>query len=323
MSSRRPFRPRLSASHWAAIGITLALLGCLRWVESLGPQLPPRDAAPRRVDIARVSDLPVPTGEEEDFLGVVLPQRAVDISARLDGQLERLKAQVGDRLKTGTELGALDRRMHQQDLAVAEAALEGARAEEKRAETNAEEKKDRMERSLLPSAGVLSEEEIMGARYQHRAALASVAAAHALTRQRQADVERIRARLAECSLRMPFDGVVAVRYVDEGAQVRAGTPLLRVIQQEGLLIRFALPEERNGPSVGDGARVVMPGATRPLVGRVISVSPEVDAASRMLFVLASFELPQGMPAPAAGKLVRVRLGGGETLTRAYPTMSAP
>src|SRR5262245_29500271 len=43
----------------------------------------------------------------DDFLGVVLPREAVELSARFDGRLESVAVQVGDRVKAGTEVARM------------------------------------------------------------------------------------------------------------------------------------------------------------------------------------------------------------------------
>ena len=58
----------------------------------------------------------------------------------------------------------------------------------------------------------------------------------------EADLELARIRLAELSIRAPFAGLVAERYVDPGTSVEQGDPLLQVIALSSLRLEVMLPE---------------------------------------------------------------------------------
>jgi membrane fusion protein (multidrug efflux system)/multidrug efflux system membrane fusion protein len=289
------------------IGTVLALLACIGLALFQGAPASPPKALPRTSEPEKAESA-APVVQDEGFLGVVLPLQAVDITSRVDGRLARLTAQVGARVREGAELGSLDTRALRRELAVAEAVLAGAVARERQAEIAVAEKKERLERVLKPMAGALSEEEISTARYQHETALAELAVAQANTQQQRADLERIQFQMEESRLLMPFNGVIAARFVDPGTVVRSGTPVVRVIQQSGLRVRFAVPEDAGGLAEGLPVNVVVPGLDSPLPGRVSSVAPEVDAASRMIFAMATVETPAQVAPPAAGVVVRVQPG---------------
>ncbi len=59
----------------------------------------------------------------------------------------------------------------------------------------------------------------------------------------EADLELARIRLDELSVRAPFDGIVAERYVDPGASVEIGDPLVRVSELSSLKLEALIPEE--------------------------------------------------------------------------------
>ncbi len=59
----------------------------------------------------------------------------------------------------------------------------------------------------------------------------------------EADLELARIRLAELSIRAPFAGLVAERYVDPGTSVERGDPLLQVIAPSLLRLEVMLPED--------------------------------------------------------------------------------
>jgi multidrug efflux pump subunit AcrA (membrane-fusion protein) len=98
----------------------------------------------------------------------------------------------------------------------------------------------------------------------------------------------------------PFAGTVAARYADRGALIPKGTPIVRLIAQGELRVRFALPEERaTALAVGDRLRIAAAGLE--LHGTVEKVAPEIDAASRMVYAEATLDL-------AVAERERVRSG---------------
>ncbi len=68
-------------------------------------------------------------------------------------------------------------------------------------------------------------------------------AAEAAARIAQVDFDLARILLDERSIRAPFDGVVAERYVDPGASVEVGDPLLKITALSPLRVEALLPEE--------------------------------------------------------------------------------
>ena len=290
------------------LGVWIALLTCLGVVlfKSQPPvRKDPHVRVPERRACVNPSKL-----VSEGMMGVVMPQQAVEMTAQTEGRLERLLVKEGDHVPAGAVLGSLALKELQNQEAVAIAALAAARAEEQRAGVVAEEKQDWLRRSEQPAAGVLPEREIEEARYAHKMALADLEAARARTQQRQAELTQLRTRLSEGQLRMPFDGVVTARYLSVGAMVRSGTSILRVIQDSGPLVRFAIPEAHSREvSVGAPVLITLPEGGEPLRARVDNISPEVDAASRMIFATATLEpTPQGVPL-AVGKVIRVKPEG--------------
>jgi len=283
----------------------------------------PPDASPA------VSQPQPPAGDA--FLGVVIPNSSVDLTSKFEGRLERLDVAVGDAVREGQVLARLDARPLEQELAGAKASLSGARAEERAAQVALAEARDKRTRYFQPrlvKLGVFSQEELEAARFQVQSAEARVAAARATADERQARVTELTQNLAEAALVAPFDGVIAATPVYAGARVAAGQRVL-VIQGSGRRkVRFAVPEEQaRGLQVGATTKVEVPPKRLALTGRIETVAPEVDAAARMVFAVATFDNdpPEDV---STGEVVRVRTGeraqaDGGGATGSVPTRSSP
>ncbi|ATB32682.1 efflux RND transporter periplasmic adaptor subunit [Melittangium boletus] len=246
---------------------------------------------------------------EEPFLGVVIPQEEVDVSSRVDSRLERLEVEVGESVHAGQVLARLDTRAPRQELAAAEAALEGSRAEGRAAALALSEAHARRVRYFTPRSlalGVYSQEELDTVRYAESDAHSRLRVAQARTLERRAQASELRQHLDDATLVAPFSGVVASKLSGPGARLAAGQPVLRLLDTRGWKVRFAVPE--------DAARQLRPGSpvevkvlqgAHSLGGTVESIAPEVDAAARLVFALAAFSSPP--PADvSAGMVVNVR-----------------
>jgi RND family efflux transporter MFP subunit len=247
---------------------------------------------------------------------VVLANEMVELNAPFEGRLARIRVQPGDRLEEGAVMGNMDLERLRSEERMAQALIDQAEAEQKRAEVEANTATERLQRYLKSPSGALSGDELADARLQKKTALAQMDAARALIRERQASLAQIRQRLAEAVFRAPFDCVVAIRYLDPGARVQTGVPILRLIQAGGFRVRFALPEEHSGrATVGLPVRIFLPALDKELPGRIESISPEVDTPSRMIFALASLRSPDD--SVRAGMAARVSLEAG--LNPSVPT----
>ncbi|MBZ4329959.1 efflux RND transporter periplasmic adaptor subunit [Corallococcus sp. AS-1-12] len=279
--------------------VILTLLALLGWAVSPRPSHPD----------ARISSLPVDTLRKdtqrqtlaEPFLGVLISTEAVELAPRVEGRLESIKVHVGDPVRASEVVAVLDTAVEQRELAIAKAELLSARASAEVATLAVEQAAERLRRRQDPqqlSLGALSEEELATTQYERRMALAKLDAARAEVQESEARVAQYQQRISEASLRAPFEGVVAGRYADPGALVRSGQAVIHLLRGGKRQVRYAVPEAQAGEvRVGQRVRVQSQGLGARLTGRVAHVAPEVDAASRMLFVVADLdgtsELPSG------------------------------
>ncbi|HYO58929.1 efflux RND transporter periplasmic adaptor subunit [Archangium sp.] len=270
-------------------------------------------------------------GTEEPFLGVVIPNDSVNVSTRFDSRLDKLEVEVGQSVHEGQVLARLDTRSLRQELAAAEASLQGSRAEERAAGLALSEARAKKARYFTPRSlelGVHSQEELDKVRYEESTANARLQAARAQTHQRRAETTELRQNLDDATLVAPFDGVVAAKLTSPGARLAAGQPVLKLLGTGGWKVRFAVTE--------DAARRLQPGAPvrvnalqshLTLDGTVESVAPEVDSAARLVFATATFNQPP--PAEvSSGMVVHVRPGptqrlGGRGTGGSAPTGATP
>src|SRR5690606_37432134 len=123
-------------------------------------------------------------------------------------------------------------------------------------------------------------------------------AARARSESARARASLLDAQIEHAVVSAPFDGVVAQRWVDPGAYLRAGDPVLRLVRANGLRVEFKIPEGDIAlVDVGDRVRFVARGVeSRSFAGTVARTSGEVSAADRSLLVEAQLEPQAELPA---------------------------
>ncbi|KFA90518.1 hemolysin D [Archangium violaceum Cb vi76] len=271
------------------------------------------------------------TALEEPFLGVIIAHETVNVSTRFDSRLEKLEVEVGQRVHAGQVLARLDTRSLRQDLAAAEASLQGSRAEEQAARLALSEARAKKARYFTPRSlelGVYSQEELDKVRYEESTANARLRAARSQTLQRSAEATELRQNLDDATLVAPFDGVVAAKLSSPGARLAAGQPVLKLLGTGGWKVRFAVPEDA-ARRLQTGGPVEVKTVQRGLAldGTVESVAPEVDSAARLVFATATFNQPPP-PEVSTGMVVHVRPGpsqqlGGRGTGGSAPTGATP
>lgn len=128
-----------------------------------------------------------------------------------------------------------------------------------------------------------------------------------------ADVQVLEAQLAKTKLTAPFDGVIGLRYISEGAYITPSTPIATLYNNTPAKIEFAVPS-RYAPQVSTGKEIFfkVEGDTALHDGTVYAVEPRIDPNTRTLTLraLASNERGELLP----GQFVELQLILGSTDT---------
>lgn len=233
---------------------------------------------------------------DEGFLGLIIAPETVDVTSQLEGRLTGIGVRAGDRVVEGAILAKLDTRSARHELSIAAAELATAVTERDRSKLELAQAEEHLARRQsvveLPSGTVstVSDEELSASRYSQKIAAVKVAAATANVSSKAAHLAQLRQLLAEGAVRAPFGGTVAMRYADVGSLIKKGAPIVRLIEDGELRVRFAIPEEQADVLAG-GDRVRIDAGELALAGVVEKINPEVDVAARMIFAEASIEVP--------------------------------
>jgi membrane fusion protein (multidrug efflux system) len=106
----------------------------------------------------------------------------------------------------------------------------------------------------------------------------------------ESEIEILRARIAETEIHAPFNGIIGLRYVSEGAFVTSSTLIARLVKIQPLKIDFSIPERYAG-MVKPGVKLTfrMENTENIFAARVYAVEPRIDPKTRTIALRAIYE----------------------------------
>jgi membrane fusion protein (multidrug efflux system) len=128
-----------------------------------------------------------------------------------------------------------------------------------------------------------------------------------------ADVQVLEAQLAKARLTAPFDGVIGLRYISEGAYISPSSPIATLYNNTPAKIEFAVPS-RYASQVSTGKEIFfkVEGDTTFHNGKVYAVEPRIDPSTRTLTLRALADNSKGKLLP--GQFVELQLILGTSST---------
>jgi multidrug efflux pump subunit AcrA (membrane-fusion protein) len=292
-----------------AIAVTLAFTpGCRRQSEAKAQA----ESGPIEVRTARVADRQV--RRVVDSVGTLFPYDEAIISAEVDGPVEKVAVDLGDRVTKGQLMVQISDEEQRYLVAQTEAQLwqalerlglkdENGKVQDirqtpevRRAQADMNDADQRFRRVReLAQQGVGSQQALDEAEARAQAMQAAYDVALNQTRNLIREVERARAmldlqrkKLRDTRILAPYTASVKERQVTAGQFVRANTPLLTLVQIDPIRLRAEVPE-RMAPwvKVGQVAEVLVEAfADRKFHGKIWRISPTVDQSKRTFLVEA-------------------------------------
>jgi membrane fusion protein (multidrug efflux system) len=124
----------------------------------------------------------------------------------------------------------------------------------------------------------------------------------------RAEVALVEAQIAKLEIRAPFDGVVGLRFVSEGAFVNATTRIATLQRLDHLKIDFSVPEKYAGRiRIGAPVAFTVAGGEHKARGEIYAFDPRIDVMTRTVLIRALCPNPDGRLLPGAFANVEVVL----------------
>ncbi len=123
-----------------------------------------------------------------------------------------------------------------------------------------------------------------------------------------ADIELVKARINQTELRAPFDGIVGLRWVSEGAFASTGTVVARLTKISPLKIEFSV-NERHANNIKSGTiiRFTIEGDQQVYEARVYAVETTLDEKTLSLKARALYANPSGKLKPGHSASIEIIL----------------
>jgi membrane fusion protein (multidrug efflux system) len=237
--------------------------------EAAGTALKLVKAPPVHVDTLAVAERDVP--QTLLLAGSLRANQESDLAANASGRVTRTMVERGSYVAKQATIAQLDTRMAA--LATNEAQANAETAQNQK--TLAEEECQRYQR--LFQRGVITQQE-----YDRQTSSCKTAATSAVAAQSRE--EQARQQLGDATIRAPFPGLVAERYVSVGEYVHPDTKVAHIVDIDPLRLELTIPEA-NMSAVKEGQTVVFEVAAFPgraFTGTVHYIGPAVRAQTRDL-----------------------------------------
>jgi multidrug efflux pump subunit AcrA (membrane-fusion protein) len=242
-----------------------------------------------------------------DVVGTLAAVDQVTVSSEADGTVREILADLGDRVKTGQVLVALDREKQQYTFEQQQAALARTLAQYGapdvdhlppiehtpdvlKAKADLVQAQQSMTRANeLFSQKLIAQQMFDDARTavqskqaSYDAALQNAGNLRASIQASEAAMKLAGRQLRDTEIRAPFDGYVEKRLVNLGELVKAQMPVMAIVRLDPLKVTAELPE-RMAPWIASGQPVALhvdAYRDRTFTGKVTRISPVVNTATR-------------------------------------------
>jgi membrane fusion protein, multidrug efflux system len=233
------------------------------------------------------------------------------IYARVSGYVAKWYVDIGDHVRRGQTLAAIDTPELDAELTAARAELTSALAQVKVREAEAEFAKTTYERWRDSPKGVVSEQEREAKKADYDSSVAKLNAARAEVALDQAKVDHFAAMTQFKQVTAPFDGTITERRIDIGNLVTAGstagnTSLYRMSQDDPLRVFVDVPQSAAGELMKLGVPVQIRAASVPnriFDGKITRTANAINPQARTLRV--EIDIPNPDRALVPGMYVEV------------------
>jgi RND family efflux transporter MFP subunit len=220
------------------------------------------------------------TVAEVEGTGTVTTRVLAQVGSKINGRIEKMLVQEGDVVEELQIVAVLEDTDLRRQLDIARAEMEGAMA------SALEAKRTRQRMAKLVSTGAVSKEDVDVAE-AHQGVTEKAVTAH------EAHVAYAEFKVTETKVPTVVAGLVTKRWVEAGATVVAGQPVLTVAETSLIIVNANVDQRFTGKvHKGQAATVILRGRTaQPFTGYVYRVYPQADSVTEEMLVQVAFPMP--------------------------------
>ena len=178
--------------------------------------------------------------------GRIEADTVTDLSFEISGQLVKVNVEIGERVTTNTIIALLDAEPYQLRVDTAKGELESSQA------TLYDAREKYKQQKTLLDKGITS-------KTSFDSATATLKIAESQVKISRTSLSISERDLLKSKLVAPFDGAIAIRYVDVFSEVLAGTPIVQIHSVGNLKVEASVPESMiRNLSTGDRVGITFP-----------------------------------------------------------------
>lgn len=243
----------------------------------------------------------------EEFVGIVQPLRDLTLSLGVGGVVADLPVSVGQSVRAGQLLLALDDRAQ-----VVESERRRLLWEDRSELVSLEARQGILKglfenaRTLFEKTGGISRDELQKLELELIATEGRIKQLRSDEAREKLEYEGAEQERQAMRLLAPVDGVVTQIQVDVGEWSKPGEPVLRLVNSAVCFLDVSVSRQAARQLKRGGRQSVwVEGHGKPLGGRLTFVSPVADAASGLVQLRVQFDNPQGRIRPGSTGWIRV------------------
>lgn len=262
--------------------LALPKLNLFKKEAQLSPGGSPQGGRGGKLSVDAVVIKPAPLDNKLNVTGSVLPNESLELKSEVSGKIISILFREGKQVHKGDVLV----QMNDDEI---EAQLEKQKYNRKLNEDN-----EFRQRKLLEKDAI-SQEEYDNALNRLNTAVA--------------DIRLLETQLAKTKIQAPFDGVIGLRFVSEGAYISPSTVIATLYNISPAKIEFAVPGRYSSQvSPGKKIRFTIESDLQLYEGEVYAIEPRIDPDTRTLKIRALAENRRGNLLPGQFVKVQVILG---------------
>lgn len=206
--------------------------------------------------------VPTQMSEQIKSTGTLRPDEEVDLSFETSGKIVNIFFTEGTRVRKGDLLAKINDRPLQ------------AQLQKLLAQKKLSQGKEFRQRSLLDRDAISQE---------------SYDQIQTELQTTEADINLIKARILETELRAPFDGIIGLRYLSEGAYATSSTKIAKLIKISPIKLEFSIPEKyASEVKIGFPITFKIDGSDNIYDASVYAIDPKIDIDTRTIVLRALY-----------------------------------
>ncbi len=239
--------------------------------------------------------------------GSIVPDQQSKIASRLMGYIRNLNIQVGQAVKEGQLLFAIDPTDINSQIRQAQSAVAQARA------ALADAKSDYERFSKLYKQQSVTQQQFDKMKLQYQVAEENLSAA-------EAGFEQAKGQMRYADVKAPFDGVVVQKLAVTGDLAAPGNPVLLLENRQLMSVQVEVSSDLYRLlKIGDDAKVTIEGRDEPVTAMISNLVAAANPITRTHTVKLSLSgSPVGIN---SGAFARVAFNRGERMTMLVPSSS--